>query len=87
MSINGQISLNNSGFIPFLQSLEPAKDIYMVCIALIVATVPEGLPTMVNITLAITMQKMATINALVTKKEACETIGCVSVICSDKMGT
>jgi len=87
MSINGQISLNSSGFIPFLQSLEPAKDIYMVCIALIVATVPEGLPTMVNITLAITMQKMAKINALVTKKEACETIGCVSVICSDKTGT
>ena len=87
MSINGQISLNSSGIIPFVQSLEPAKDIYMVCIALIVATVPEGLPTMVNITLAITMQKMAKINALVTKKEACETIGCVSVICSDKTGT
>lgn len=87
MSVNGQIDLNSSGIIPFLQSLEPAKDIYMVCIALIVATVPEGLPTMVNITLAITMQKMAKINALVTKKEACETIGCVSVICSDKTGT
>lgn len=87
MSVHGQISLNSSGIIPFLQSLEPAKDIYMVCIALIVATVPEGLPTMVNITLAITMQKMAKINALVTKKEACETIGCVSVICSDKTGT
>ncbi|EPZ54140.1 hydrolase of sodium-potassium ATPase alpha subunit [[Clostridium] sordellii ATCC 9714] len=42
---------------------------------------------MVNITLAITMQKMAKINALVTKKEACETIGCVSIICSDKTGT
>ncbi|WP_162541592.1 HAD-IC family P-type ATPase, partial [Acinetobacter baumannii] len=52
-----------------------------------VATVPEGLPTMINITLAITMQKMAKINALVTKKEACETIGSVSVICSDKTGT
>ena len=87
MSMNGLISLNSSGITPFLQSLEPAKDIYMVCIALIVATVPEGLPTMVNITLAITMQKMAKINALVTKKEACETIGCVSVICSDKTGT
>lgn len=83
----GQLILDTSGFIPFLQSLEPAKDAYMVCIALIVATVPEGLPTMVNITLAITMQKMAKINALVTKKEACETIGAVSVICSDKTGT
>lgn len=87
MTTYGVIVVDTSGFIPFIQSLEPAKDAYMVCIALIVATVPEGLPTMVNITLAITMQKMAKINALVTKKEACETIGCVSVICSDKTGT
>ena len=87
MNLNGTIKLDTSGIIPFLKSLEPAKEAYMVCIALIVATVPEGLPTMVNITLAITMQKMAKINALVTKKEACETIGCVSVICSDKTGT
>ncbi|MGL5755884.1 MAG: calcium-translocating P-type ATPase, PMCA-type [Paraclostridium sp.] len=87
MNLTGEIRLDTSGIIPFLKSLEPAKDAYMVCIALIVATVPEGLPTMVNITLAITMQKMAKINALVTQKEACETIGCVSVICSDKTGT
>ena len=87
MSVNGELILDTSGILAFLKSLEPAKDVYMVCIALIVATVPEGLPTMVNITLAITMQKMAKINALVTKKEACETIGCVSVICSDKTGT
>ena len=57
------------------------------CIRDRVAAVPEGLPTMINMTLAITMQKMAKINALVTKKEACETIGSVSVICSDKTGT
>ena len=87
MQLNGLIKIDTSGLIPFLQSLEPTKDVYMVCIALIVATVPEGLPTMINITLAITMQKMAKINALVTKKEACETIGAVSVICSDKTGT
>ena len=87
MTSNGEIAIDTSGFIALLQSLEPAKNAYTVCIALIVATVPEGLPTMVNITLAITMQKMAKINALVTKKEACETIGCVSVICSDKTGT
>ncbi|MGL5314105.1 MAG: calcium-translocating P-type ATPase, PMCA-type [Peptostreptococcaceae bacterium] len=87
MHISGQLTVNPTGVLAFLQSLEPAKDAYMVCIALIVATVPEGLPTMINITLAITMQKMAKINALVTKKEACETIGCVSVICSDKTGT
>ena len=87
MTSNGEIYIDTSGFIALLQSLEPAKNANTVCIALIVATVPEGLPTMVNITLAITMQKMAKINALVTKKEACETIGCVSVICSDKTGT
>ena len=87
LNIKGQINIDTSGILDFLQSIEPAKDVYLVCIALIVATVPEGLPTMVNITLAITMQKMAKINALVTKKEACETIGCVSVICSDKTGT
>ena len=87
MTSTGGIVIDKSGLIPFLQSLSPAKNAYMVCIALIVATVPEGLPTMVNITLAITMQKMAKINALVTKKEACETIGCISVICSDKTGT
>ena len=87
MQFSGKIHIDTSGLIPFLQSLEETKDVYMICIALIVATVPEGLPTMVNITLAITMQKMAKINALVTKKEVCETIGSVSVICSDKTGT
>lgn len=81
------LKLDTSGIIPFLNSIEPVKTAFTVCVALIVAAVPEGLPTMINMTLAITMQKMAKINALVTKKEACETIGSVSVICSDKTGT
>ncbi|MGV8983198.1 cation-translocating P-type ATPase, partial [Clostridium sp.] len=81
------ISPDTSGVFAFLQSVEPIKTAFVVCVALIVAAVPEGLPTMINMTLAITMQKMAKINALVTKKEACETIGSVSVICSDKTGT
>lgn len=63
------------------------KTAFTFCIALIVAAVPEGLPTMINMTLAIAMKSMSKINALVTKKEACETIGSVSVICSDKTGT
>lgn len=78
---------DTSGIVPFLNSIDPIKTAFVVCVALIVAAVPEGLPTMINMTLAITMQKMAKINALVTKKEACETIGSVSVICSDKTGT
>ena len=81
------ISPDTSGIFAFLQSVEPIKTAFVVCVALIVAAVPEGLPTMINMTLAITMQKMAKINALVTKKEACETIGSVSIICSDKTGT
>ncbi|MBZ9686800.1 calcium-translocating P-type ATPase, PMCA-type [Clostridium estertheticum] len=81
------ISPDTSGIFAFLQSVEPIKTAFVVCVTLIVAAVPEGLPTMINMTLAITMQKMAKINALVTKKEACETIGSVSVICSDKTGT
>jgi len=87
MVMNNTLNLDMSGFMPFLESIGPGKTAFTVCVALIVAAVPEGLPTMINMTLAITMQKMAKINALVTKKEACETIGSVSVICSDKTGT
>ena len=87
MVMNNALNIDMSGVMPFLESIGPAKTAFTVCVALIVAAVPEGLPTMINMTLAITMQKMAKINALVTKKEACETIGSVSVICSDKTGT
>ncbi len=87
MVLANTISPDTSGVFAFLESVGPIKTAFVVCVALIVAAVPEGLPTMINMTLAITMQKMAKINALVTKKEACETIGSVSVICSDKTGT
>lgn len=87
MILNGVLNVDTSGIIPFMESLEPAKTAFTVCIALIVAAVPEGLPTLINMTLAVSMNKMAKINALVVKKEACETIGAVSVICSDKTGT
>ena len=87
MVVQHTIKVNLSGFFPFMDSIAPIKTSFVVCVALIVAAVPEGLPTMINMTLAITMQKMAKINALVRKKEACETIGSVSVICSDKTGT
>ena len=83
----GEVNIDFTGIKNFLKSIGPIKTAFVTCIALIVAAVPEGLPTMINMTLALTMQKMANINALVTKKEACETIGSVSVICSDKTGT
>ncbi|MBU5311965.1 calcium-translocating P-type ATPase, PMCA-type [Tissierella carlieri] len=87
MLIQKLIIIDSSGIIPFLNSIKPVKNAFVVCVALVVAAVPEGLPTMINMTLAITMQKMAKINALITKKESCETIGSISVICSDKTGT
>lgn len=87
MIMRGEVHTDTSSITAFLASIDGIKTAFIVCIALIVAAVPEGLPTMINMTLAITMQKMAKINALVTKKEACETIGSISVICSDKTGT
>ena len=55
--------------------------------AFIVAAVPEGLPTIVAACLAVNIIKMSKQNALVKKMVACETIGCINVICSDKTGT
>jgi len=60
---------------------------FITSIVLIVASVPEGLPTIVAISLAINIIKMSKQNALVKKMVACETVGCINVICSDKTGT
>ncbi|MGL4549077.1 hypothetical protein, partial [Eubacterium aggregans] len=49
--------------------------------------VPEGLPTIVAVSLSLNIIKMARQNALVKQLIACETIGCINVICSDKTGT
>lgn len=62
-------------------------DAFISSIVLIVAAIPEGLPTIVAISLAINIMKMSKQNALVKKMIACETVGCVNVICSDKTGT
>ncbi len=60
---------------------------FVSAIVLIVACVPEGLPTIVAMSLAINVLRLAKQNALVKRLVACETIGCVTFICSDKTGT
>jgi len=71
----------------WLDALQQGLHIFMLSVAIIVMAVPEGLPMSITLSLAMSMRRMLRTNNLVRRMHACETMGAVTVICTDKTGT
>lgn len=74
-------------FRDWLPVLQDTLRYFMMAVTLIVVAVPEGLPMSVTLSLALNMRRMLSTNNLVRKMHACETMGAITVICTDKTGT
>ncbi len=71
----------------WMPPLNATLQYFMMAVTLIVVVVPEGLPMSVTLSLALTMRRMLSTHNLVRKMHACETMGAITVICTDKTGT